>query len=75
MKWQDKVYSVICEADKESAEDQVSKNIERLRKLGAIGDASKGIKRTPEIDKLKAETMRLITKGKLMKSKPKKSRP
>ena len=75
MKWQDKVYGVICEVDDESAEDQVSINIKRLRKLGAVGDASKGVKRTPEIAKLKAETMRLITKGSLMKSKPKKSRP
>ncbi len=76
MKWQDKVYSVICEADKESAEDQVSKNIKRLRKLGALGDATKRWQaHSPEIHKLKDRNNETNQKGRLMKSKPKKSRP
>tara|TARA_R100000008_G_scaffold70639_1_gene48296 strand:- start:13962 stop:14189 length:228 start_codon:yes stop_codon:yes gene_type:complete len=75
MKWQDKVYSVICEADKESAEDQVSKNIKRLRELGALGGKKKVGPLSPEVQQLKTDTMKLITKGRLMKSNPKKSRP
>tara|TARA_R100000008_G_scaffold74505_1_gene53346 strand:+ start:326 stop:547 length:222 start_codon:yes stop_codon:yes gene_type:complete len=71
MKWQDKIYTLVLEADEESAEDQVSKNIKRLRELGALGSKKKVGPLSPEVQKLKTDTMNLITRGRLMKSPPK----
>ena len=67
MKWQNKIYTTILEAE-ESAEGRVSSNIARLRKLGALGDKKVVGPPSHEIQKLKAETLKLITKGGLMKS-------
>jgi len=80
MKWTNKIYTFICESkkkknrDDDSSERRVSANIAALRNLGAVGEPAHG-PRTPEQEKkikdLKADTMRLITKARLIKSPPK----
>jgi hypothetical protein len=53
MNWQNKIYTVILEHKKENRDDTITKNVEKLRSM----------EDGPEKDKLKSDTMNLITGG------------
>jgi len=53
MKWQDKIYTVICEAKDEDRHTTIRSNIDQIRSM----------KDSPEREALKKQTLRLITGG------------
>ncbi len=53
MKWQDKIYTTICETKSEDRHKTIRSNIKRIRDM----------KDGPEREELKRETLNLITGG------------